>query len=144
MIKSDISAKSLRARKYILRFVIKHPKLSYNSISSELGLEGERGYSVGAPRETPTGQRLDGTWQETSWGYFPIFEENSYFFESAVKFVRSISKHSEFLQSVSRSGGLVALYIDVFGGKNTGDVIKPDDMALFVSTGITLGVEVFP
>ncbi|MCY0910406.1 hypothetical protein [Massilia antarctica] len=127
-----------------LRFVIKHPGIPKEVISSTLGLVPHHGHSVGEARMTPAGNHLPGNHRETFWGYNPDINENSRFFDAALAFARSISAHADFLNSISKTDGIVGLYIDVLAVKNIGDILKPTDMMLFSSLGITLGIEFFP
>ncbi|NHZ38556.1 hypothetical protein [Massilia aquatica] len=127
-----------------LRFVIKHPHIPMDLITAKLGLQPHLGWSTGDSRMTPDGKSLPGFNNETFWGCNPDIVDELHFFDAATKFGRSMSIHADFLTSVVKSGGIVGLYIDVLQPKNVGDILRPADMMLFASLGITLGIEFFP
>lgn len=131
-------------RSFKLRFVIKHPDIPMEVITVKLGLQPHHGYSAGESRMTPKGNSLPGFNIGTFWGHNPDIDDQLHFFDAATKFAGSMSMHSDFLTSVVNSGGIVVLYIDVLQPKNIGDVLRPADMMLFASLGMTLGIEFFP
>ncbi|UOD31536.1 hypothetical protein INH39_07540 [Massilia violaceinigra] len=131
-------------RSFKLRFVIKHPDIPMDVISAKLGLLPHHGYSAGDSRITPKENSLPGFNIGTFWGYNPNIADELHFFDASTKFARSMIIHSDFLTSVVNSGGVVGLYIDVLQPKNVGDILRPADMMLFASLGITLGIEFFP
>ena len=129
---------------FSLRLVIKHPTMSLRIITSELDMIPTQGHTVGEPRVTPTGRKLEGVWNETFFGYKLVFRGRRDFFAEPIALARSLLRRSEFLRKLRDEGGTISIYIDIYGYRNFGDTIAFEEMKLFSSLGIDLGIELFP
>jgi hypothetical protein len=118
--------------------------MSLDAVRKALGLEPTRGHTVGEPRKTPAGRRLEGVWKETFFGYSKDFSGRRDFFSAALEFARCLDGRSDFIKRVRADRGLVALYIDLKGCENFGDVMSAELAALIFSLGIDFGIELFP
>jgi hypothetical protein len=129
---------------FTVRLVVKHPKISLDAIREALSLEPTHGHTVGAPRKTPIGRPLEGVWSETFFGHSKEFDCRRDFFAAALEFARSLSERSGFIRRIRADGGLVAIYVDLKGCENFGDVMAPELLSLLSSLDIDFGIEIFP
>jgi hypothetical protein len=66
------------------------------------------------------------------------------FFESAVRMLERLEAASDFVRSITDTGGEVSIDGALYGRRNIGDVIGWSAMMRFAALKVELGVEVFP
>ena len=129
---------------FVLRLVLKHPTRSLEEISKSMGLEPHQGYSVGTQKMTPKGTFVNGINRETFFGRVEQFFDRKDFFGCAVNLAESLSERRDFFWKIRSEGGRVAIYIDLIGSQNVGDVLLPQQIEKISHLGMDFGVEVFP
>jgi hypothetical protein len=130
--------------RYEVSLMIKHPSLDPARISQELGLVPEHSWVAGAPRRTPAGTSLPGTYPNSYWVTSQVVRGRRFFFEGAVAMLERLEAASEFIRGVTDSDGKVSITVNLYGGQNIGDAIDWSVLMRFAALEVELGVEVFP
>ncbi len=132
-------------KEYTIVLLIRHPKMRYDDISTELGLEPHTAWNVGDRIKTPKGRELPGRRELTSWSHLSEFRTEEPFFEEIERVVLKLkSNHSEFIKRISEEGGHAEIFIRLPGHMYQGSSMKPSTLKIISELGLHLGVEVFP
>ena len=125
-----------------LRFV--HPRRDLTFLSDLLDLPPFRVWVVGAPRETPKGTPLSGTYKDSYWVSRLEFEPKDGFKNRLVEAVNLLSREQATVRELLATGGTVEIYVQLTGWINNGDSIDTPLLRMMAGLGATLSVEVFP
>jgi hypothetical protein len=128
-------------------FRIFHPTADPVDISHQLALAPERSCRVGAPRQTPVGTPLEGTYKETLWSLEVVPQTESTtqsLADSLAAVVLHLEPHHGFFRAVWAEGGRVEFYVFVHGPSSYGFSFDPDLQGAMSRAGISLGLEVLP
>lgn len=132
----------------MLRFniilLIRHPSIDPQVITNRLGLEPFRCWRQGEPRFTPKGNKLPGTYPNTSWHCSFDFEGERSFFHSMQVLLERLDVHRDFFNSMVSEGGQIYLNVNLSGDENIGSVLNWNVMEKLIALKINIGVEVFP
>ncbi len=126
----------------LLRF--RHPTKDLTFYSSLLAMPCSRSWIAGAPRQTPTGNALPGTYSESYWTSRLEFPCESGFSEKILYIVDKLSKEEKNLRDHKASGGKIEIYLQLPGSINNGDTIESELLKKIGYLGIDLLVEIFP
>lgn len=127
---------------FIITLKARHPRLSTDRLSKGLGRRPSVAWVAGAPRTTPTGSALPGTYRNSycvfdlGRGIGPVA------FEARLRAAtRRLAKHAALLRSWRRSGGTLAYHVTVHGTAAMGFTIPPSLGIEIGRLGIELGIE---
>lgn len=140
----DPSSEGGEHLRYSVGLMIKHPTLDPAEISQEPGMVPKHSWVAGAPRKTPAGTPLPGTYPHSYWVTFEVVRGRRFFFEGAIAMLERLEAASDSVRGITDSGGTVAINVGLFGGENIGDTIGWSALTRFEALKIQLGVEVFP
>jgi hypothetical protein len=109
-----------------------------------MGVNPNVQHEVGAQRTAPNGNDIGGYWPQTLWSYWVQIEGRRNFFDAAIDLLRTFEMQKDFFRRIRSEGGMVAVYLDLNGCENFGDVISVENIQYVASLGVELGVELFP
>ena len=128
---------------FIVSLRIRHPTLTSEPIVESIGMLPEFCHSVGTPRKTPTGQLLDGLYDQT-YCTFPLTKKKLGRFDDGVReLMPRLAFHAEYFRQLRASGGSAELYIGVFFEDWSGFELGCQDMKALADLGLDLGVELY-
>jgi hypothetical protein len=131
-------------RRFQVDLFIVHPALDPAEITAALGLEAQYIHRFGAPRGTPAGNLLPGTFQDTRWRYSVRYEgEDQWFAERFTEFVDRLKPHKAFLSSLRSAGGKASMIIQFLGDGYFGDEILRETLAKLADLELDFGIECF-
>ena len=132
-------------QEFTISLRVKHPVYSDRLIAESLGMTPEIAHGQGAPRTTPTGRPLEGSYKETYCVFGLIDQQSGWFVEGVRGLLPSLAKHREFLSSIADTGGSSELYIGVFvdGGDSAGFSLDSSTMAALADLHVKLAAEFY-
>lgn len=130
---------------FALTLKVGHPELSAEEIASAFDLETSKMQSVGQPRVTPKGRRLEGNFRHTNIN-FHLSNEQLYFDEFDIeeqiwKFLDCF-EHS-YLAGLVANGGWSSFFIGVFTEENIEFVVSCELMEALARAKISLWYDVY-
>jgi hypothetical protein len=108
-----------------------------------MGLSPSIRNDAGAPRETPTGQALDGVYRETYWLYKFAFPSDTQVEACIATALKLLTPKRRFLSHVTASGGRCELFIGVFLNKNSGMELDGSLLRKVAHTGLELSMSFY-
>ncbi len=131
-----------------MTFRVRHPSLTAEQISLRLGMQPDHSLTVGQPRATPKGAKLEGANRDTHWSCVLNADgarDSAVRFESFLaKTFEMLKKHQAFLGEVSRTGGRASLFIGLFLDANSGFSLEPTLSRHAAELPIALDFDVYP
>lgn len=121
-----------------------HPNKELDFFSSLLGFPCFRSWTAGSPRQTPTGEPLAGTYNESYWVSRLDFVSQDGFAEQLAVVMDRLVTARKHLQAFRLSGGKIEIYLQLPGSVNNGDTIDSMLLKTMGELGIDLLIEVFP
>ena len=130
--------------RFRLSLRLRHPRENLALLSSVLGLEPSRIWTVGDPRATPKGQPLDGKW-DSSYSTMPIDVEHDDSIQAALQRVASIlALHTLPLKQHISSGGTVEIFVGYFQESfNSGFLLPAGLMREYASLGVSIDFDIY-
>ena len=123
---------------------IKHPSIDLSYIGSLLGLQSNRIWKAGEPRETPKGTSLEGTNKESYWcGRLTGDREESEtcsLEDRLADWTNKLSGHKTEFKRLLDEGGKVEYFVWIFCEKNLGFELSHNLLRDIAELGITLGI----
>jgi hypothetical protein len=130
--------------RFDLELFVIHPTLHPDDISRALDLDAHFTKTVGAPRTTPKGTPLSGTYADTRWRHRVRHAvPDQYFAEQLADFVERLKSRSEALAMLRETGGQTTLVVQFLGDGFLGDDISHKTLTVIVELGLSLGIECF-
>lgn len=130
--------------KFDVSLRVRHPSLDVMKICSEIGMTAYRKWSVGEPRETPKGKKLNGFYDET-YCTFKLEHEGDEEISSFLKRQNSLLKDkSDFFDMIIATGGNIEYFIGWYLEGNTGDVFTHDLITELSELGFSLSIDLYP
>ena len=124
---------------------IYHPAEKLDNFSSLLSMPCFRSWVAGSPRQTPRGQLLAGTNQESYWCSEPIeFSAKEGFKRNITEAIECLLHIKNEIQNLRSTGGRFEVYLQLPGCINNGDTITSTYLQIFGELGVDLLIEVFP
>ena len=99
---------------------------------------------AGAPRQTPTGRALSGTYSESYWASELEFSSDSGFLEKVIYMVGKLSGVKDNLRDFKASNGKIEIYLQMPGSSNNGGILESELLKRLGDLGVDLLIEVFP
>ena len=131
-------------RSFKVSLGIRHPTIDPGDISRALSLSPSRQSKVGDQRVTPTGTRLEGTYQFSSWGH----EFDSSGVADLTEFLPSVidrlAPHTSYLAALDREGGSVELFCGIFADGNWDESFHHTLLRGLADMAIDLRLDVYP
>jgi hypothetical protein len=131
-----------------ITMTIWHPSIVPAAISRRLRMRPHRTQTVGTPRRTPKGQRLDGTYPRSYWsadvtpgGVSSVRKPPEWY---VARVGRRLEPHGVFLRRLRREGGRVLLWVSTHGEKNYAVELSPAALELLAGAGVELALDVYP
>ena len=121
-----------------------HPKRDLTFLSSLLSMQCFRSWTAGSSRETPLGDKLDGTYSESYWVSQLEFPGELGFREKLVFAIDRLRRVKKDIHEFNSSGGRIEIYLQLSGAINNGDTIENELMKTMGELGVDLLIEVFP
>ena len=111
-----------------------------------------RAWRVGAPRATPKGDPLIGTYDQSYWTsgsirqgeWKPDAHEPDTLVNAIKELLRLFAEHKQFFKEIRSSGGSVEFFVGWFLGGDTGGVFKHDLLREMAGLGIDLSLDIYP
>jgi hypothetical protein len=123
---------------------IRHPHIDPAEISKALQLEPTRATRAGAPRTTPTGNPLPGTYDFSHWTHqFDVAGalELGVILE---ELVQRLQVHQSFFHRLVQEGGTVELFCGIFAAGNWDEILSHALMSELSGLKIDLRLDVYP
>ena len=131
--------------KYKLSFRIFHPTARAEDIAAKVGLKSKRAHSVGAPRETPKGKRLEGVYSRTCVS-FDVKNHEGEVLEDAIRraLEEELNSKIPYLSELVATGGELEFFVGIFLNGNEGLQIDAKLVSSLASAGIGLSLDMYP
>jgi hypothetical protein len=130
--------------RYRVSLRISHPNIDPKIITQTLGLLPKRTWKSGQPRETPTGQPLQGVNKDSYWYHAydtPDDEQCAGFVHSAAV---ALQQHRDFFHRLRGEGADIQFFIGLFSSRNFGETFEHDLLGILSDLKIDLGFDVYP
>jgi hypothetical protein len=124
---------------------IRHPSIDPEEITEALGIEPERSWKVGEPRQTPAGRLLTDSNPDTYWtanivaGRWPTNIN-----EAILGSLKRLVCFRSFLHRIRIEGGTAELFVGWFFENQSGDVLTHPCLALAGDLQIDLSFDIYP
>jgi len=107
---------------YSVSIVIRHPSITADEISKDLGLQPTKSINVGSKKYSPNGEVYLGISEDTYWRCNLHSDqraraEEMYLEDFLVNQNAKLEKSKSFLNKLVESGGYIEYFIGVFGGE---------------------------
>lgn len=130
---------------YRITFRIKHPYISFAEVADQLKIEPRFGWNVGERARNKENKEF-GSIKNYTYYYFCInYSEATGISEELVMFLNDIKKHKSFLDSLTRSGGSLSIYLAWFVEKSlVGNIFHSDLLKDISDLHINFEMEIYP
>jgi hypothetical protein len=132
------------ARSFKVSLSISHPDIDPAEITNALGLTPTRTARANAPRTTPRGDPLEGTYEFSHWTHPFDLEAPVDLGVVLENLVRRLQKHERFFHRIVRDGGSVELFCGVFAAGNWDEILSHSLMGQLAALRIDLRLDVYP
>ena len=123
---------------------IRHPSIDSEVITAAIGVQPTHAWTVGAPRITPIGRPLPGTYPDTRWNYILSTEIGESVSETLEKILDLARGKTAFFKEIREGLGSAEIDVQLHGKVHSGNVINFRNLKTLVDSQIDLGIEVFP
>lgn len=125
-------------------FRIFHPKYAADKICQAIGLEPYRKWTVGQPRTTLKGQRLNGNHRNT-FCIFHLTSPKAMEVEEYIElWLKHLTPHRGYLDTLCATGGRLEIYISFFFNKNIGMTLDWKLLSKLAKQRICVEFDLFP
>lgn len=132
------------ARSFQVSLCVKHPHIDPARITAALKLSPKRTMRAAAPRTTPRGDPLGGTYDFTYWTHKFDVKSASELGVVLEDLVERLQKHKRFFHRIVREGGTVELFCGVFAAGNWDEVLSHTLMSQLAALRVDLRLDVYP
>ena len=132
------------ARSFKVSLSVIHPDMDPAEISTALDLAPVRATCAGAPRTTPKGTPLPGTYDFSCWRHEFNVEGSSELGVVLESLVERLQRHRQFFHRVVQDGGTVGLFCGVFAAGNWDEILSHSLMGELASLQVDLRLDVYP
>jgi hypothetical protein len=132
------------ARSFKVSMSVTHPNIDPAEVSAALDLAPQRATRAGAPRTTPKGAPLKGTYEFSCWTHRFDVEGASELGVVLDSLVERLQRHEQFFHRVVKEGGSVELFCGVFAAGNWDEVLSHILLARLANLHIDLRLDVYP
>jgi len=132
------------ARSFKVSLGIRHPDIDPAEISKAIHLTPKRATRAGAPRITPKGAPLTGTYEFSYWTHEFDVDEATELGVVLQGLVERLQVHRSFFHRVVQDGGSVELFCGVFAGGNWDEVLSHSLMSELAALQVDLRLDVYP
>ena len=140
------SASRMTGYTYSVSLRFRHPACSPDEITEALDIEPSRSWLVGAPRRTPKGSPLQGTYRDTYW-YALLVEGSSEERDlprALATILDRLGDRTAFFLDFARTGGRAELFIGWFSHGNSGDVLGRELLGRLSELKLDLALDIYP
>ena len=123
---------------------IRHPTIDPGDISRALSLFPSRQSKVGDQRVTPTGTRLEGTYQFSSWGHEFDASGVADLTEFLPSLIERLKPHASYFSALGCEGGSVELFCGIFADGNWDESFHHTLLRRLADMAIDLRLDVYP
>ncbi|WP_377829079.1 DUF4279 domain-containing protein [Bradyrhizobium lupini] len=129
--------------RFFLDLFIVHPTLVPDEITKVLGMEPDVTHCVGAPRTTPKGTPLSGTYANTRWRRSTehVVEDPGFASELS-RLIDALGPHKASFSEVKANGGTASIIIQFMDGF-LADELSSVMLARLVGLDLSLGIECY-
>lgn len=131
------------AAEFTVSLRVFHPTSSAETVSASLGLVPEFSWSVGQPRATPKGRRLEGIYKDTYCCFTMLPKQQGNFLEALRGLFKALELHGSYLRATREQGGRAELFIGVFSNTTVGFTLGSSDMSVLQDLALDLSIEVY-
>lgn len=132
------------ARSFKVSLWIEHPDIDPDFISNTIHLTPVRTTRAGAPRSTPIGEPLEGTYECSRWGHNFNVEGASELGAVLEDLAEELQIHEPFFRRLVQEGGSVELFCGVFAAGNWDEVLPHPLLGKLASLHLDLRLDVYP
>lgn len=132
------------ARSFQVSLCVKHPNTDPTKITAALRLAPKRTTRAGAPRTTPRGNPLKGTYDVTFWTHEFDVKGASELGVVLEYLIERLQKHKRFFHRIVCEGGAVELFCGVFAAGNWDEILSHTLMSQLAALRVDLRLDVYP
>jgi hypothetical protein len=132
------------ARSFKVSLSVTHPDIDPAEISAALDLVPERATRSGAPRTTPKGGPLKGTYEFSCWTHQFDIEGASELGVVLESLLERLQRHQQFFHRVVLEGGSVELFCGVFAAGNWDEILSHTLLGRLADLRVDLRLDVNP
>jgi hypothetical protein len=132
------------ARSFSVSLPISHPDIDPAEISSAVHLTPERTTRAGAPRTTPKGDPLEGTYEFSHWRHKFDVGKASELGIVLEQLIARLQAYELFFHRIVEDDGAVELFCGVFADGNWDEAISHSVMSQLAALKIDLRLDVYP
>ena len=132
------------ARSFRVSLSVEHPHLDPAEITGALGRAPARAVQAGAPRTTPRGAPLAGTYPVTHWQHRFDVGEAANLGDLLRELLEQLQPHRAFPRRVVRERGAVELFCGVFADGNWDECLDHELLGWLADLRIDLRLDVYP
>lgn len=139
----------MNAYDFAVSLRVRHPAVSPEEITRELGLQPWHAWKAGDPRRTPRGEPLEGTYRESYWSV-QLVEEPRISSEELqlegflLRTLGQLASSQEFFKRLQAEGGTVEFAVSVFGQENFTMDFSPALLTAVGRLGFGIALDVNP
>jgi hypothetical protein len=132
------------ARRFLVSLSVTHPNIDPKEISKSLELAPKNMTRAGAPRTTPTGTPLEGSYEFSCWTHELDVEGARELGVVLEELIERLRRHREFFHCIVREGGSVELFCGIFAAGNWDEILSHKLMGQFAALCVDLRLDVYP
>jgi hypothetical protein len=132
------------ARSFAVSLSISHPDIDPVEITEAVGLAPRRTTQAGAPRTTPKGDPLSGTYDFSHWNHEFDVQGASDLGPVLEALVEKLQRHDRFFHRIVREGGEVELFCGVFAAGNWDESLHHALLGRLAALQVNLRLDVYP
>lgn len=132
------------ARSFRVSLSISHPDIDPAEISDAIGLVPKRATRAGAPRMTPKGDPLPGTYDFSHWIHEFDVQGASDLGPVLEALAERLQRHEPFFHRMVQEGGDVELFCGVFAAGNWDECLSHTLLGRLAALQVNLRLDVYP
>jgi hypothetical protein len=132
------------ARSFKVSLSVTHPDMDPAAISTALDLAPSRATRAGAPRTTPAGTPLSGTYDYSCWTHQFDVEGAAEWGAVLEDLVQGLQRQRQFFRRVVQDNGSVELFCGVFATGNWDEILSHSLMGGLAALRVDLRLDVYP
>lgn len=132
------------ARSFAVSLSISHPDIDPVEITEAIGLSPKWATQAGAPRTTPKGDPLPGTYRFSHWTHQFDIQGASDLEPVLDALAVKLQRHEQFFHRIVREGGKVELFCGVFAAGNWDESLHHTLLGRLAALQVNLRLDVYP
>jgi hypothetical protein len=138
------SGEGVMTKRYHIILRIRHPELDPAEITAALGWDPDRSWKAGDQSVTPNGRTLPSVRSDGLWSRTFRYQGEGRIAEHLDQILDHLLMRKDLFSRLSRMNARSALYVQMPGDTNNGDVVKWNTLKKFSDLKISFEFETFP